>query len=235
MTFKSNIKNLLKWLDSKLGFRAWLSSEPNEKLEEPLFLKGEKDLDYGWVIANSGKGPARALDVGFVNSPLSAILTAQGFTVTGVDLRCDVPYELPGFSPVQGDFLQVDLPKKEYDLIVLCSTIEHVGLSGRYDNKENPNGDLEAMAKVRQSLKADGICILTIPVGVDGIFSPWHRVYGESRLPLLLKGFKVEKNNFYVRQTSTKWHICDEKTALAFKGGASRYALGQFVLRIEEK
>ena len=234
MTFKSSIKRSLKRLDEKLGFRAWLSSEPKEQLDEPLFLKGEKDLDYGWVVANAGRGPGRALDVGFVNSPLSAILVALEYSVTGVDLRCDVPYDLPGFTTAQGDFLQVELQEKAYDLVVLCSTVEHIGLTGRYDNRENQDGDLQAMARVSRLLKPGRKCILTIPVGMDGVYSPWHRVYGYIRLPLLLQGFNIEKENFFVKHSSNKWRKCNRKTALAFKGSASRYALGQFVLRIKK-
>jgi SAM-dependent methyltransferase len=235
MTFKSSVKKTLKWLDYKLGLRAWLSSEPKEKLEEPLFLKGEKDLDYAWVVAHAGKGPGRALDVGFVNSPLSAILNALGYTVTGVDLRCDVPYELKEFTAIQGDFNQATLPFNYFDLAVLCSTVEHIGLSGRYDNPDNPDGDLQAMAKVRQVMKKDGKCILTIPVGLDGTFSPWHRVYGEERLPRLLEGFTITEFAFHVKESSDKWKPCERKKALAFRGSPSRYALGQFILQLKEK
>jgi SAM-dependent methyltransferase len=230
MTFKSTVKNSLKWLDAKIGIRAWLSSEPKEKLDEPLFLKGEKDLDYAWVVAHVGHGPGKALDVGFVNSPLSAILLALEYSVTGIDLRCDVPYELKGFTQLQGDITRLELEPDSFDLAILCSTVEHVGLSGRYDNRENPDGDLQAMTKISEVLRKDGKCILTIPVGLDGVYSPWHRVYGEKRLPLLLDLFKVEECNFYMKSGSDKWKAVEKSKALAFHGSASRYALGQFVL-----
>jgi SAM-dependent methyltransferase len=232
MRYKYRLKDFLRKIDYKFGIRAWFSSEPNQVLEDNSFLRGEKELDYGWVAANVGHGPGLALDVGCVNSPLSSILASLKYQVVGIDLRDDIPYELKKFSLIQGDFNKVEFVPASFDLVVLCSTVEHIGLAGRYDNPDVPDGDLIAMEKVGSILKHDGRCILTIPAGLDGVYSPWHRVYGSERLPKLLRGFDVVKSRFFVKRERNKWRETDEGTALSYQGNAFRYALGQFLLTL---
>ena len=60
--------------------------------------------------------------------------------------------------------------------MVACSAIEHFGLSGRYGASEDPEGDLKAMRKIAAILNPSGQLFLTIPVGADMVFRPWHRV-----------------------------------------------------------
>jgi len=124
-----------------------------------------------------------------------------------------------------------------------CSTVEHVGLVGRYGVTENrPDGDLEAMARLRELMKPGGIMLLTIPVGRDAVFAPLCRVYGRERLPLLLEGYIVEKEAFWVKDRENRWVQADRETALDFEASAGSwdplqnvYALGCFVLRKPEQ
>jgi len=60
------------------------------------------------------------------------------------------------------DILKVDLPAKHFDLVINWSTVEHVGLAGRYGvTKSRPDGDLEAMARLRDLMKpGGGLCCL---------------------------------------------------------------------------
>ena len=78
----------------------------------------------------------------------------------------------------------------QFDAILSISSIEHDGL-GRYGDPINPNGDLEAMEKTKAMLKDGGLLFLAVPVGRDCLVWNAHRIYGEKRLPLLLKGWKV--------------------------------------------
>jgi len=233
INLKYGIKKILKWIDNKLGIRAWFLSEPKQALHSNSFLKGEKELDYGWVAANVGDGIGKALDVGCVNSPVSAILATIGYDVIGIDLRPGIPYILNNFHFINEDFLEVSFEKKFFDVVVLCSTVEHIGLEGRYGNEDIINGDLIAMSKVLDILKSDGICILTVPVGVDGIFKPWHIIYGEERFPKLIRGFNITKSRFFVKKTWDKWYKTDQEEAFSFHGNELRYAIGQYVLKPE--
>jgi hypothetical protein len=77
------------------------------------------------------------------------------------------------------------------DVAISFSSFEHDGL-GRYGDPLNPNGDLEAMQTARNFLKDDGYLWLGVPQGEDCLVWNSHRIYGEKRLPLLLKGWGIE-------------------------------------------
>jgi len=114
--------------------------------------------------------------------------------------------------------------------------VEHVGLVGRYGvSRRSPDGDLEAMRKLRSLMKPGATQLLTIPVGRDSIFPPWHRVYGKSRLPKLLDGYAVEHEEFWCKSSNQAWALCVREAALEFDPGwddkRKIYALGCFVLR----
>lgn len=206
----------------------------------PVNLSGDRDIEWSWVTAQMPLGPGEALDFGPGGSYLGLISAQRGFNVTAVDIEpVQWPYIHPQLHFVQGDILKLPLPKEHFDLVINCSTVEHVGLVGRYGvTEDRPDGDLEAMAHLRELMKPGGVMLLTIPVGQDAIFVPLCRVYGKQRLPRLLEGYVVEKEEFWVKNQENCWVKCDKETALSFKASAGSwdplqnvYALGCFVLR----
>jgi len=185
-------------------------------------------------------GPGKALDFGNGGSHLGLIAAQRGFDVTAVDLEpVQWLYIYHSLRFIQGDILKFPLSEGHFDLVINCSTVEHVGLVGRYGVMEShPEGDLEAMARVRELMKPGGIMLLTIPVGQDAVFPPMCRVYGKERLPRLLDGYIVEKEALWVKDQENRWAQCDRERALIFEASASSldplqniYALGCFVLR----
>lgn len=78
----------------------------------------------------------------------------------------------------------------KYDCILSFSSVEHSGL-GRYGDILDPNGDLKVMDEIHNNLKDDGLLFLGIPVGNDALVWNANRIYGNIRLPLLLKKFEV--------------------------------------------
>jgi hypothetical protein len=229
MKIKRAIRSVLKNIDEFLGIRAWLSDDIRPP--KGFDLHGEKELDWGWVAANVPPGPGRALDVGCVGSPMSLILVSMGYEVVGIDLRAGMPFLLEGFQFIQGNFNEISLESASFDLAILCSTVEHIGLAGRYGSGEESEGDIKAMSRVLTVLKPMGTCILTVPVGLDGVYRPWHRVYGKERLPRLLQGFSIIKRRYFVKWPKSYWVEASEEEALSFPSSASCYALGQFVLK----
>ena len=79
---------------------------------------------------------------------------------------------------------------KKFDVIISISSFEHDGL-GRYGDPLNPDGDLMAMKICYSMLKSDGKLLLAVPVGKDCLVWNAHRIYGEKRLPKLLKNFEI--------------------------------------------
>ena len=124
------------------------------------------------------------------------------------------PYDHSEVRFLRGDILKLPLPKQHFDLVINCSTVEHVGLAGRYGVTENRSeGDLEAMSRLQELLKPGGVMLLTIPVGQDAVFEPLCRVYGTRRLPRLLEHYKVEKEEYWVKDSQNRWIISDRETA----------------------
>jgi hypothetical protein len=76
------------------------------------------------------------------------------------------------------------------DFAISYSSLEHTGL-GRYGDPLNPDGDIEAVRRVRCMLRIGGIFFLALPTGADSLVWNAHRVYGRNRLPLLFEGFEV--------------------------------------------
>lgn len=80
-----------------------------------------------------------------------------------------------------------------FDAAFSISSFEHSGL-GRYGDPIDPEGDFQAMTKMKSVIKKGGIFFLSVPVGEAGedtIVWNLHRIYGKLRLPKLLKGWKI--------------------------------------------
>jgi hypothetical protein len=178
-------------------------------------------------------GPGEALDFGPGGSNLGLIAAQRGFNVTSVDLGAvKWYYDHPRLRFVRGDILDLPLTKEHFDLVLNCSTVEHVGLVGRYGVKEGrPDGDLEAMGRLRELMKPTGVMLLTIPVGRDRVFAPLHRVYGPERLPRLLNGYIIEEEQYWVKNDRNEWVLADKQSALAREPQVRLYGLGCFVLK----
>jgi len=221
-------------------YRIFQKIEPTLKsfyrrISEPPIpnLKGDRDIEYSWIAANMPEGPGEALDFGSGPSYMGLIAVRKGFNVTAIDLEhIKWFYKHPNLKFIQGDIFKLEFPSSYFDLIINCSTIEHVGLTGRYGVTEaRPDGDIEAMKILKTILKPNGIMLLTIPVGKDKVFVPLHRVYGQERLPKLLEGWKVLKKEFWIKDDHNCWICVDESVALDKEPVEHCYGLGLFVLQ----
>lgn len=192
-------------------------------------LEGDRAIEWSWVVENLPNTPSKILDFGCVGSVLTCISSRLGHTVTAIDLR-EIEYEMNDVKFIKQDFLTLDFGNDTFDIILNSSTIEHVGLPNRYGATEVKDGDIIAMGKLAGLLKENGKMILTIPVGIDDIYTPLHRIYGMERLPLLLKSYRIIKEEFWFKNNAFKWVKCSKKTALNIKGSYNSYALGLFLL-----
>jgi SAM-dependent methyltransferase len=223
---RSALRALINAADRWFGLRRLM----REGVTPRFPLDGDRALEWSWVVAHLPPPPARVLDLGCVQSPLSAVAARAGHAVTAVDLR-PIEYRLPGVVFRQGDINRLDLPEASFDVILNCSTIEHVGLGGRYGATEATDADLSAMRRLAGLLAPEGRMLLTVPVGRDAVHAPFHRVYGPRRLPALLDGFTVLEQEYWTKEhVDGPWTRCERETALATEGTAEFYALGLFVL-----
>jgi SAM-dependent methyltransferase len=234
MGLSRSVGSLIKRLDKELGFLAALQGEPRPP-RGGFDLKGEKALDWGWVCVNLPKSAERAMDVGCGESPTVAAMLSLGYReVVAIDLQFQLDKQLLGPHFIQGDFNQLCL-KGDFDVVVACSSVEHIGLSGRYTSTEDAEGDLKALRKIKSLLSKDGLLILTVPAGRDAVYKPWHRVYGTKRIPQLIEGFRIVGSQGYAKQQPWgPWRRTTLEEALEFPATSARYALAQMVLKVND-
>lgn len=226
-----SIGSLIRRIDKQLGFFAVLQGEPRPP-RGGFDLKGEKALDWGWVCVNLPKSAQRGMDIGCGESPTVSAMLSLGYReVVAIDLQFPLDQQLVGPHFIRGDFNQLCL-KGHFDVVVACSSIEHIGLSGRYTSTEDADGDLKALRKIKAILNNDGVLILTVPAGRDAVYKPWHRVYGTKRIARLLEGFRIVRSQGYVKEPWGPWRRTTLEEALGFPASSARYALAQMVLEV---
>lgn len=232
----NNFRTILQ-KSANYAARLLLSFSRRLQSKSGITLSGTREIEWTWIMAALpfSLDAKDVLDFGPGPFPLITITAARkGANVICFDVRS---YFLPGIfdniSWITGDILAYDFGDKQFDYIFNCSTVEHVGLA-RYGDQKDENGDLKAMAKLRQLLKPHGKMILTLPVGQDNIHGQYHRVYGNKRLPQLLAGFRKLQSEYWIKeQQQTGWQKVSQQRALTEKSSPYYYGLGLFVLEIE--
>jgi|SaaInlStandDraft_4_1057021.scaffolds.fasta_scaffold57260_2 SAM-dependent methyltransferase len=213
-------KNIKKIIKKILGY---------DRINIPN-LDDDRQIEWSWSIKYLPHNK-KVLDIGCCYSIISATASRLGNQVVGIDLNNDIHYSFDNFRFLEGNIIDLEL-KEKFDSIILASTIEHVGLSGRYNSPEDKDGDLKTMQKIKDLLIEGGEVILTIPVGQDMVFKPFHRIYGKERLPVLLEGFEVVASEFWIKSDKVNWKEVSKEKALSEIGSECYYGLGLFKLKL---
>ena len=209
-----------------------------------LDLTGDRDIEWSFVAARIPEAPGdplhairgTALDFGCRDTSLGLIAAMKGYHTLSIDLE---PHVFTWWHPNrrfrQIDLLNAGLQPQYYDLIINCSTIEHVGLAGRYGvTQGEPFGDMRAMEKLYEVLTPRGTHILTLPVGKDAVFEPLHRVYGEKRFADLIHGLMIDHAEFWIKDSQLGWNPVTWDDAFryppAWDDDNRIYAIGCFTL-----
>jgi SAM-dependent methyltransferase len=204
-------------------------------------LSGDREIEWAYIASRLPTGRGSVLDFGAGCGTLSMHAVQKGYQVLALDLEENsFHWSHPNLKRVRGDLLKLELCEESFDYVLNCSTVEHVGLAGRYGvSVEETNGDLDAMRKLRTLLKPTGKILMTVPCGQDSVVVPWHRVYGEKRLPELLKGYQIEEQCYWIKQSNNCWHPAERASAFCYvptshptKATLCSYALACFVLRV---
>jgi len=201
---------------------------------------GERHVEWTFLSSQMPSGPGEAIEFGCEQGYMSLLAAQKGFHVIANDLEEQTfLWRHPNAEFRQGDFLKLELPRDHFDLAINCSSVEHVGVAGRYGIKLNEDGgDFQVMSRLAEILKADGRLLMTAPCGRDTVMVPWCRVYGAQRLPKLFECFRVEQEEFWTKNEANQWVRSDREAALNFQPRNNpsdpygcAYALGCFVLR----
>lgn len=209
---------------------------------KPVFknIDGERYVEWSFLSSQIPEGPGEAIDFGCENGYMSLLAAQKRFHVHACDLQQQqFLWKHPNVEFVLGDFLRLDFPRNHFDLIINCSSVEHVGVAGRYGiSAPQQDGDLEVMVRFSELLKHQGVVLMTAPCGRDAVMAPWCRVYGQKRLPKLLAPFRVARECYWLKDGENRWVETSREEAMNYTPthdlnnphGCS-YALGGFVLR----
>jgi SAM-dependent methyltransferase len=92
----------------------------------------------------------------------------------GIDIR-KFKYKHPNFYFIQVDARKTRFPSNFFDYAYAVSSIEHIGLSGRYRVVEDdPIGDIKAVKEIERVLKPSETLLVTLPYGRRAIIKPSH-------------------------------------------------------------
>jgi SAM-dependent methyltransferase len=224
----SKIRNVVR----AIGYKVVQASQwgvPTDRLD----LTGDRDIEWAWVASALPEQLGRVLDLGPATAFTPLMAALRGGQVLALDLDPPlVPFGHPNLQYIKGDIVRGGLPAGTFDTIINCSTTEHIGLAGRYGSSDMPDGDLTAMALLHERMAGpESRMVLTVPVGRDMVAAPFHRIYGEARLPRLLAQFRIATEVYYAKTGSENvWRPVSRSVALAIEGSASFYGLGLFVL-----
>lgn len=173
-------------------------------------------IEYPFVLQKLiPRTPGKVLDVGCADGGnfLAPTLAALGWQVYGIDIR---PFKLthPNFRHVRGDIRRTDFSDAFFDYAYAVSTLEHIGLAGRYGiSRDDAEGDVKAVREVRRVLRPGGIFLVTVPFGVGGIVRPTERVYSATMLSRLLEGWRISEVRYQYLDNEGLWHEVSAEVA----------------------
>lgn len=202
-------------------------------------IDGERHVEWSFLSRELPDGPGEAIEFGCENGYMSLLAARKGFRVLACDLQNQYfLWQHPNVEFRLGDFLDLTLPDNHFDLVINCSSVEHVGIAGRYGiTAEQSDGDIEVVKRFARVLKPGGLLLMTAPCGQDTVLAPWCRVYGSERLPRLFGPFLLQKEEYWCKDAGNQWVSTSREKALGYPPrqdpanphGCS-YALGCFVL-----
>ncbi|MBU0879217.1 MAG: class I SAM-dependent methyltransferase [Patescibacteria group bacterium] len=174
----------------------YLERSECEKLKDCILLanllehqppNSDRYQEYPWMLKNIKITSGKILDVGSTASNMLYDFLPKEVEINSIDLN---PKEITNknirFSI--GDIRQTIYPENNFDVITCISTLEHIGVAGRYNSDDDQNGDVKAMSEMKRILKPNGFLLITVPYGLRDVL-PINKLYNKERLTKLLSDF----------------------------------------------
>jgi SAM-dependent methyltransferase len=174
-----------------------------------LLESSERVLDRIFVHTRLPRPPARLLALGCGDGTGVLEMASLGFDVVGVDPH-SLPLRHPNFTLLSSDSAELPLEDSSFDVCVALSSLEHIGLGYRTD--ERASADERAVAEVFRVLKHGGRFLVTVPFGSSSE-SPMQRIYGRAQLDRMLHAFHVVERGYGIRQEDAWTFTLDERRA----------------------
>lgn len=175
----------------------------------PRYL--DRDLEYPWVIRSLSLKQGKLLDIGSTAGELLFNKLPKEIEISTLNLNRTKVSSNVKF--IQGDIRKTDLNENVFDAITCISTLEHIGVEGRYGVKRDEYGDLKAMKEMLRILKPGGRLYLTVPYGAKDVL-PINKLYNKERVSELFKGYKVISSEYQKYDKENKyWFSVPESEA----------------------
>src|SRR5260370_40470272 len=118
---------------------------------------GERHVEWTFLSSEMPCGPGEAIEFGCEEGYMSLLAAQKGFHVVANDLQAQsFHWRHPKVEFLQGDFLKLELPRNHFDVAINCSSVEHVGVAGRYGVEVTlHNGDIQVMRRLPEILNPD--------------------------------------------------------------------------------
>jgi len=218
------IKQALYSLITKFGVKIVSAVFPEYFATEPL-KPTDRYIEYPFVALNLPCVPAKVLDIGCCGSYFPLILAGLGYEVVSIDLReysVLKHLKFDNFTFLKEDIKKIALSDNSFDVIIAVSTIEHIGIGGRYGEHQDSRGDIIALRQMIRMLKPGGIILLTFPFGKYKVCKPFCRIYDSNAVKELIGDLSIEKEEYYMQDETDDWFECSMADAEKFDSSAYR-------------
>jgi len=161
---------------------------PEYFAKEPL-RPTDRYYEYPWALRHIFlyTKSAKILDVGSAGSMFPLLIKALRHEVYSIDIR-KVDYETV-YCGTQ-NICKTTFGDNAFDIITAISTIEHIGLEGRYGvSKEDT--DYMAIDEIARIIRPNGQFLMTVPFGNKYKETKFHKIYDMPYLERLLARFKT--------------------------------------------
>lgn len=201
---------------------------------ESSSLEDSRFIEISFVLSGLlKKERGKVLDIGCTDSGNIAplVLASLGWEAYGIDIR-EGKFEHPNFHFIRGDIRKTSFPNNFFDYAYAISTLEHIGLKGRYSvTEEDPQGDIKATEEIARIVRPGGIFLVTIPYGRGKLVKPLCRVYDKFRLQKLFSQEKTTKEIYYTLKQGCWVTVSEEVAAeIDFLRGERALALLELTL-----
>lgn len=192
----------------------------------------DRAIEYPWALKNVILNSGTFLDVGSTVGSMFRDYLPDSVEVFVINSDKEQRFgKINGVETVFGDIRNTQFETNKFDVITCISTLEHIGVEGRYHVTNDPIGDIRAMAEMRRILKPGGKLLLSVPYGAKDML-PINKLYNKSRIKTLFKGFNLLSSQY--QKYDPDYHIwveVSEEEAAKTDWNIDRwYALGLFIL-----
>lgn len=205
--------NLLKKVASYLNvIRNYLNKNECAKFSDCVLLQklitsqppsSDRFIEYPWLMENIDIKKGRLLDIG---STIGDLL--HGSLPAEVEVNC-LNLNTKNFKSKKiifknGDIRNTDYPNNYFDIVSCISTLEHIGVAGRYGSDHDPDGDKKAMREIERILKPNGKLLVSVPYGRKDVL-PINKLYNLSRINDLFSDLEIVSQEF--RKFNKDWYV----------------------------